>query len=114
LAKARDFYQNTLGMQFLFEAGTMAFFQCGTVRLMIGASDKPFSGEGAILYFRVADIRGVHAALKTRGVTFVVEPHLVAKMKSHDLWMSFLKDPDGNTLALMSEVPPLPPEEPGR
>jgi methylmalonyl-CoA/ethylmalonyl-CoA epimerase len=114
LARARDFYQNTLGMQFLFDAGTMAFFQCGTVRLMIGASDKPLSGEGAILYFRVADIRGVHSALKNRGVTFVEEPHLVAKMKSHDLWMSFLKDPDGNTLALMSEIAPPPPEEPGR
>jgi hypothetical protein len=25
-------------------------------------------------------------------------------MKSHDLWMAFLKDPDGNTLGLMSEV----------
>jgi hypothetical protein len=25
-------------------------------------------------------------------------------MKSHDLWISFLKDPDGNTLALMSEM----------
>ena len=114
LARARDFYQNILGMQFLFDAGTMAFFQCGTVRLMIGASDKPLSGEGAILYFRVADIRGVHSALKNRGVTFIEEPHLVARMKNHDLWMSFLKDPDGNTLALMSEITPPPPEEPGR
>jgi methylmalonyl-CoA/ethylmalonyl-CoA epimerase len=82
----------------------MAFFQCGTVRLMIGISDKPLSGEGAILYFRVTDIREVHSALKNRGVTFVEEPHLVARMKSHDLRMSFLKDPDGNTLALMSEI----------
>ena len=114
LPRARDFYQNTLGMQFLFDAGTMAFFQCGTVRLMIGASDKPLSGESAILYFRVADIRGVHSALKSRGVSFIEEPHLVARMKSHDLWISFLKDPDGNTLALMSEITPPPSEEQGR
>jgi methylmalonyl-CoA/ethylmalonyl-CoA epimerase len=111
LARARDFYQNALGMQFLFDAGTMAFFQCGTVRLLIGASDKPLSGEGAILYFRVADIRGVHSALKNRGVTFLEEPHLVARMKSHDLWICFLKDPDGNTLALMSEITTPPSEE---
>jgi methylmalonyl-CoA/ethylmalonyl-CoA epimerase len=113
LARARDFYQNTLGMQFLFDAGTMAFFQCGTVRLLIGTSDKPLFGEGAILYFRVADIRGVYSVLKSRGVTFVEEPHLVARMENHDLWMSFLKDPDGNTLALMSEITPLPSEEQG-
>jgi hypothetical protein len=25
-------------------------------------------------------------------------------MKSHDLWLATLKDPAGNTLALMSEV----------
>jgi hypothetical protein len=25
-------------------------------------------------------------------------------MKSHDLWMAFLKDPAGNTLGLMSEI----------
>jgi methylmalonyl-CoA/ethylmalonyl-CoA epimerase len=81
---------------------------------MIGASDKPLSGESAILYFRVADIRGVHSALKSRGVTFIEEPHLVARMKSHDLWISFLKDSDGNTLALMSEITPPPLEEQGR
>jgi methylmalonyl-CoA/ethylmalonyl-CoA epimerase len=101
-------------MQFLFDAGTMAFFQCGTVRLMIGASDKLLSGESAILYSRVADIHGVHSALKTRGVTFITEPPLVARMKSHDLWISFLKDPDSNTLALMSEVTPPLLEEQGR
>jgi methylmalonyl-CoA/ethylmalonyl-CoA epimerase len=104
LAQAKDFYQNILGMQFLFEAGTMAFFQCGAIRLMIGATEKPFSSEGTILYFRVLDIHGVYSALKNRGVSFVQEPHLVARMKSHDLWMSFLKDPDGNTLALMNEI----------
>jgi methylmalonyl-CoA/ethylmalonyl-CoA epimerase len=25
-------------------------------------------------------------------------------MPDHDLWMAFLKDPEGNTLGLMSEV----------
>lgn len=104
LPRAKDFYQNTLGMQFLFDAGTMAFFQCSSIRLMIGASEKHAPSDGTVVYFRVEDIHGVHAALKNRGVPIVQEPHLVARMKSHDLWLSFLKDPDGNTLALMSEV----------
>ena len=101
---ARDFYRDVLGMQLQFEGGGMAFFQCGTIRLMLGTSENRASGDGALLYFRVADLLEVHLALKTRGVNFVQEPHLVARMKSHDLWIAFLKDPDGNTLGLMSEV----------
>jgi methylmalonyl-CoA/ethylmalonyl-CoA epimerase len=107
LARSKDFYQNTLGMKFLFDAGTMAFFQCGTIRLMIGTSDQP-TAAGTILYFKVQDIHQTHAALQAQGVTFSHQPHLVAKMPTHDLWMAFLKDPDGNTLALMSELPPAP------
>jgi methylmalonyl-CoA/ethylmalonyl-CoA epimerase len=104
IQRAKDFYQNTLGMQLLFEAGAMAFFQCGAIRLMLGTSEKPVSSGGTILYFKVADILKVHSMLKVRGVSIVQEPHVAARMKSHDLWLSFLKDPDGNTLALMSEV----------
>jgi len=38
------------------------------------------------------------------GVTFDDEPHLIAKMPDHELWMAFFRDPDRNLLALMSEV----------
>jgi methylmalonyl-CoA/ethylmalonyl-CoA epimerase len=104
LPRAKAFYQETLGMTFLFDAGTMAFFQCGTIRLMIGVEEHSTPGGGTILYFKVDDIQGTHAALQAAGVTFVQTPHLVARMKGHDLWLAILKDPDGNTLALMSEV----------
>ena len=114
LQRAKDFYQNTLGMELLFEAGAMVFFQCGPIRLMLGTSEKPVSGEGTILYFRVTDIHCVHSALKDRGVPIVQEPHMVARMKSHDLWLSFLRDPDGNTLALMSEIGRSQPAEKGQ
>lgn len=109
LEEAKAFYRDVLGMRFLFDAGTMAFFQCGTVRLLIGASEpgaggKPAAGmDGTILYFRVTDIQAVHAALRGKGVAFVQGPHLVARMKSHDLWLAFLKDPAGNALGLMEE-----------
>jgi methylmalonyl-CoA/ethylmalonyl-CoA epimerase len=105
LAQAKDFYQNTLGMKLLFDAGQMAFFQCGSIRLMIGIAEKPTHPEGTILYYRVADIHSVAPALKEKNVEFVQDPHLVARMPDHDLWMAFLKDPSGNTLALMSELP---------
>ena len=41
LARAKDFYQNTLGMKFLFDAGHLAFLQCGDVRLMLTTPEKP-------------------------------------------------------------------------
>jgi methylmalonyl-CoA/ethylmalonyl-CoA epimerase len=104
LARAKNFYQNTLGMRFLFDAGTMAFFQCGAIRLMIGLSEEPVPIGGTILYFRVTDIQKVHGVLKEKGVHFVQPPHLVARMPDHELWIGFLKDPEGNTLGLMSEV----------
>ena len=104
LARAKDFYQNTLGMKLLFDAGTMAFFQCGAVRLMVGLSEESVAIGGTILYFRVPDIEKVHDVLVERGVAFVQPPHLVARMPDHELWMAFLKDPEGNTLGLMSEV----------
>jgi methylmalonyl-CoA/ethylmalonyl-CoA epimerase len=43
--------------------------------------------------------------LKNRNLAFTSEPHLIAKMEDHDLWMAFFEDPDGNTLALMQETP---------
>jgi methylmalonyl-CoA/ethylmalonyl-CoA epimerase len=114
LARSKAFYQNILGMKFLFDAGAMAFFECGPVRLLIGASEKPVSGGGTILYFRVGDIQGTYARLSDQGVTFVSEPHLVAKMPDHDLWIAFLRDPDDNTLGLMSEVSPARSEPEGK
>jgi methylmalonyl-CoA/ethylmalonyl-CoA epimerase len=39
------------------------------------------------------------------GVRFQDEPHLIARMPNHDLWMTFFHDTEGNLLALMSEVP---------
>lgn len=105
LARSRDFYQNTLGMKFLFDAGSMAFFQCGAIRLMIGASDQPGPRGGTILYFKVEDMQGTHSVLLDQGVEFEQAPHLVARMPGHDLWIAFLKDPDGNIVGMMSEVP---------
>jgi methylmalonyl-CoA/ethylmalonyl-CoA epimerase len=105
LPRAKDFYQNVLGMQFLFDAGNMCFFQCGEIRFAIGLAEEPVPPGGTILYFKVAEIHKTHDSLKAQDVEFVRPPHLVARMPDHELWIAFLKDPDGNTLALMSEIP---------
>jgi methylmalonyl-CoA/ethylmalonyl-CoA epimerase len=104
LARSKDFYQNVLGIKFLFDAGPMSFFQCGKIRFAIGTSSKPSSASGTIVYFRVPDIRETYAQLAARGVEFAEKPALIAKMADHDLWLAILRDPDGNLIGLMSEM----------
>ena len=101
VARAKEFYGGVLGMQFLFDAGNMAFFQCGTVRVLIGSGET--KQGGTTLYFRVPDLQAAHAALVARGVEFAQEPHVVARMPDHELWLAFIKDPAGNLLRLMEE-----------
>jgi len=103
LAEAKGFYRDVLGMTHLFDAGSVTFFQCGNVRVMLSESDKT-SGKGTVLYFRIADIHETCTLLKRDGVTFAEEPHIVARMNGYDLWLAFLEDPAGNPLGLMSEV----------
>ncbi len=105
LARAVRFYRDTLSMRFLFEVPNLAFFDCGGVRLMLSPAEKPeFDHPGSVLYYKVADITATFAALKARDVDLIDEPHLIARMPDHDLWMVFFRDSEGNTLALMSEV----------
>jgi methylmalonyl-CoA/ethylmalonyl-CoA epimerase len=108
LARAKAFYQDVLGMQFLFDAGPMSFFQCGKIRFAIGTSDQPASSGGTILYFRVADILDTHHRLVLRGVEFIQKPQKVAQMPDHDLWLAFFKDQDGSPIGLMCEMPRAP------
>lgn len=104
LARAKDFYQNTLGMKFLFDAGHLAFLQCGDVRLMLTTPEKPGPRGGTILYYKVDEIHATCAAIKARGVSLLEEPHLIARMPDHDLWMASLNDPADNILGIMCEV----------
>ena len=43
-------------------------------------------------------------ALAGKGVRFEDAPHLIAKLPTHELWMAFAHDTEGNLFALMSEV----------
>jgi methylmalonyl-CoA/ethylmalonyl-CoA epimerase len=104
--RAADFYEKVLGLKLLFKAPPgLAFFDCGRVRLMLDRPEKPeFDHASSILYFAVPDIQAAHAALKEKGVRFEDEPHLIARVPDHDLWMTFFRDSEDNVLALMSEV----------
>ena len=94
LDRAVAFYRDRLGMRFLFQVPPgLAFFDCGGVRLMIEVPpDKEFDHPGSILYFKVDDIHAAYGDLKGRGVDFRDEPHLIARMPDHELWMAFFRD----------------------
>lgn len=105
IGRAVRFYKDTLGMRFLFEVPNLAFFDCGGVRLMMSGAESPeFDHPGSVIYYKVADIAASYEALKKKGVQFLDEPHLIAKLEDHDLWMVFFRDSEGNTLALMCEM----------
>ncbi|MGH9862595.1 MAG: VOC family protein [Candidatus Acidiferrales bacterium] len=107
LPRAIAFYRDTLGMRFLFQAGTMVFFDCGGIRLLLGLPEAagPAAGRiSSIIYYKVTDIQEAHKTLVARGVAFLASPRLVARLADHDLWLAEFRDPDGNFLALMSEV----------
>jgi methylmalonyl-CoA/ethylmalonyl-CoA epimerase len=105
LERSIRFYRDTLGMRFLFQAPPgLAFFDLSGVRLMLDGPAAAHAGHSSVLYYLVADLQAAFATLSERGVRFEREPHLVAEMPDHELWMAFLRDPDENLLALMSEV----------
>jgi methylmalonyl-CoA/ethylmalonyl-CoA epimerase len=104
--RAAAFYQDMLELKLLFKAGPgLAFFDCGGVRLMLTRPEKPeFDHPSSILYFTVPDIRAAYAKMKEKSVHFEDEPHLIARMPDHDLWMVFFRDSEGNLMGLMSEI----------
>jgi methylmalonyl-CoA/ethylmalonyl-CoA epimerase len=106
LPRAVAFYRDVLGLPFLFEAPPkLAFFDCAGVRLMLSEPEKPeFDHPASIIYYRVMNMQETVAVLKARGAPFESDPHLIAKMPNHDLWMAFVRDPERNLIGLMSEV----------
>ncbi|HYF38866.1 MAG TPA: VOC family protein [Gemmatimonadales bacterium] len=107
LERALVFYRDVLGLQFLFQAPPgLAFLKCGEVRIMLAQKQQGEPGTPAgVIYYRVADLDAAYSALRSRRATFVDEPHLIARLPDHELWMVFLRDPDDHLLALMAERP---------
>lgn len=105
LNRALSFYKDILGLPLLFNTDTMAFFDCDGVRLLLSFPEKEqFATASSVLYFNVDDIHESYEKMKTNDVSFLDEPHVVAKMETTETWMAFFNDTEGNTHALMSEI----------
>ena len=103
LPRAVAFYRDALGLEYLFEAGPLAFFMCGDVRIMLAVPETRRStirARSSTSAWPTSTPRDELA----RGVPFDDEPHLIARMPDHELWMTFFRDPDRNLLGLMAEA----------
>ena len=102
---AITFYCDWLGLPLLFRAGkNLAFLDAGGVRLMLSTPQGAGAvGKNSILYFKVIDIESAHAAILGLGASNEQLPQLAAKMPDHELWIGFVRDPDGNLVGLMEE-----------
>ena len=110
LPRTVAFYRDQVGVRFPFEAPpSMAFFQAGGTRLLIGAAP---AGQAvhppSSLQFRVADIVAAHRTLVERGVTFRNAPHVVHQAPGYELWLAEFEAPDGAAHALLEEKGRLP------
>ncbi len=71
LDRAIHFYKEILGLPLLFQAGSLAFFDCNGVRLLLSPPESPeFDHPSSILYFQVADIKETYESLSSDGCNF--------------------------------------------
>lgn len=105
--RAIRFYRDVLGLALLFEVPgqSMAFFDCGGVRLYIAKPSDPKYRANSFLYYRVDDIDAAYRDLVKKGVAFLSEPRMIHRTDASELWMAGFQDPDGNYAQIMSEKP---------
>jgi methylmalonyl-CoA/ethylmalonyl-CoA epimerase len=105
LDRSRRFYRDTLGLTLLFEVGTMLFFDLGGTRLLVGSENTGGEPGGSILYVDAPDMDTLAPALEAKGVTFLGPAQVVQSSETHELKIRAFRDPDGNMLQLMGNVP---------
>ena len=105
-ARAKTFYEKTLGLTFVSQdESTVVFDAHGTqLRLVIMAEHTPT--EHPVVGLNVPDIAVAAADLVSAGVTFETYPYL--EQDELGIWhapdggvkLAFFKDPDGNVLSI--------------
>src|SRR3954469_14750687 len=103
--RAKTFYRDVLGLRHLFDAGpTLVFFDCGGVRLMLSNDQGEIKERlSSMLFYFVSDIDAAYRELTAKGVAFPEQPHMIARMPDHELWLAACQDSEGNMLGIMEE-----------
>jgi methylmalonyl-CoA/ethylmalonyl-CoA epimerase len=109
LRRAAEFYAALLGVQAraIFDPPGLLFFDLDGVRLLL----EP-GAPSALIYLAVPDVKASVAELRDRGVEILGEPEVIfchADDKlgpaGTDEWMAFIRDTEGNTVGLVSQIP---------
>ena len=101
LRRARDFYENTLGLKsgMVYEGKGMSWveYEVGSGVLAIGSGAEQFrpSADGGSVALEVEDFEAAIAELKASGCAFLIEPVKTAVCR-----MAVILDPDGNTIII--------------
>ena len=103
--QALEFYRDVLGLTFLFApSDDLAFVQAGDIRIMLSTPQGAGAvGANSIIYFNVDAIEQTFDGFVANGAVSERPPALAAQMPDHELWIGFLRDPDGNLIGLLEE-----------
>ena len=112
VARARDFYRDTLGLRLVMEEPPFALvFDANGIMLRLGMAQEIAQAHGTVLGWQVPDISSTIRSLGQAGVQF--ERYEGMEQDELSIWASptgakvaWFKDPDGNTLSI-SEHPEL-------
>ena len=107
IAKAKELYGGTLGLEQLGDDEGGAMYKSGSGRIMVYESEYAGTNRATTATWEVDDMAGVVGQLKGKGVQFEHydmpdvkhegEIHVWGEMKA-----AWFKDPDGNILGLSS------------
>ncbi|MEK0156826.1 VOC family protein [Arthrobacter oryzae] len=109
LQRAAGFYAALLGAEAraVFDPPGLLFFDLDGVRLLLESG-----APSALLYLAVPDVRESVAGLRDRGVEILEEPAVIFSHADNrlgpagtDEWMAFIRDSEGNTVGLVSQLP---------
>lgn len=104
LDNALPFYRDLLGGTVLaVPSPTLAFIQYGDIRVMLMAQNTGKPPMNNMVYFSVSDIEESFDDIVERGGFPERVPEKVAELGDYDVWMAFLRDPDGSIIGLMEE-----------
>lgn len=104
MERAVAFYADTLGLDLRFRNDSIAFFDCGETRLLLGAKREE-DADGIVVYFEVADIFAAVDGLRDAGIRIEKEAECLARMAGRAMWAAFFRDSEGALAALIAEHP---------
>ena len=104
-AKARDFYENTLGFQFASLDQYALALRAGENMIRISKAETFKPAQGTVLGWEVDDVKATVLWLKNRNVN--TEKYAFVADQESGIWctpagdqVAWFKDPDGNVLSV--------------